>query len=133
MLVPHTEIILRYLYQKLTASLGKKNQKISPLTDSELKIACGISTFELRGDQAQQLVEVLLPFLTSSQLKKDADLLRLLEIVSELVRHVSKDYLLLCMRPVVSLLSRKFPRDCRTVLCDILKVSGLRDGYNSSS
>lgn len=121
LLVPHVEIILKYLRAKLMAGT-MKNRKTSPLSETELIVARGISELELNATQSQQLLEVLLPFLISSELKRETDLLKSLEIVMKLVTRVDETVLPGCVRMVVALFSRKFSRECRDMLCSILKV-----------
>ena len=118
--------ILEYLHDKIKNHLGaKKVRKGSPLNESDLKLAVGVSDMILDSDQSEALSDILLRLLSCAEIKKEKDLLGLLEIEKRLVLSINPARLAKSVRPLISMLSRTFTRDARIKICDTLSVRSL--------
>ncbi|XP_055345740.1 small subunit processome component 20 homolog [Paramacrobiotus metropolitanus] len=130
MVTPYVNEILQYFRGQLaglnTTKAAKVSRKIIPFSDTELNVACAVSGLELLAAQAHLLLDVLLPFIAISQLKKEQDLLRLLEIVKRLVEKIEKESSNNVIQQIIPLLSRDFSSDCRTVICQTITVLSSR-------
>ncbi|OQV15272.1 Small subunit processome component 20-like protein [Hypsibius exemplaris] len=119
---PFTGVILKYLHEKLSAYLARKKRKHSPLTESELRIASGISGPSLDSADSVALLDLLLPLLETSDIRKQSDLRGLLEIVRNLVVRVPLEALNGKVRALAALLSKDFPREARATIAEVFQV-----------